>query len=105
LRFLEQPEIKSKYHRLDKDSKNFGRIFVYFKFRGLKWIRQRREISKNVFRSGLDQEFVRGTGASLSDFILTTLLLHHVAGRQDMLHELTDSVWYERTDMSAGIQH
>ena len=33
LRFLEQPEIKSKYHRLDKDSK-ISRIFVYSKFRG-----------------------------------------------------------------------
>ena len=32
LRFLQQPDIKQKYHRIDKDSKNFGRIFVYFKF-------------------------------------------------------------------------
>lgn len=32
LRFLNQPEIKQKYHRIDKDSKNFGRIFVRFKF-------------------------------------------------------------------------
>jgi DNA-nicking Smr family endonuclease len=32
LRFLEQKHIKSKYHRLDKDSKNFGRLFVRFKF-------------------------------------------------------------------------
>ena len=31
LRFLQKKEIKSKYHRLDKDSKNFGRLFVYFK--------------------------------------------------------------------------
>lgn len=31
LRFLQQKEIKKKYHRLDKDSKNFGRMFVYFK--------------------------------------------------------------------------
>ena len=31
LRFLLQPNIKNKYHRIDKDSKNFGRIFVYFK--------------------------------------------------------------------------
>jgi DNA-nicking Smr family endonuclease len=30
LRFLEQPHIKQKYHRIDKDSKNFGRIFVRF---------------------------------------------------------------------------
>ena len=32
LRFLQRSEIKSKYHRIDKDSKNFGRIFVHFKF-------------------------------------------------------------------------
>ncbi|MBA3603466.1 MAG: Smr/MutS family protein [Parachlamydiaceae bacterium] len=32
LRFLEQKEIKSLYHRIEKDSKNFGRIFVHFKF-------------------------------------------------------------------------
>lgn len=32
LRFLEQKHIKSQYHRIDKDSKNFGRIFVRFKF-------------------------------------------------------------------------
>ncbi len=31
LRFLNQPHIKKKYHRIDKDSKNFGRIFVRFK--------------------------------------------------------------------------
>lgn len=31
LRFLQQPEIKNKYHRIGKDSKNFGRIFVLFK--------------------------------------------------------------------------
>ncbi len=32
LRFLAQPEIKRLYHRLEKDDKNFGRIFVHFKF-------------------------------------------------------------------------
>jgi len=32
LRFLDQPHIKKQYHRIDKDSKNFGRLFVYFKF-------------------------------------------------------------------------
>ena len=31
LRFLQQKHIKAKYHRLDKDSKNFGRLFVRFK--------------------------------------------------------------------------
>ena len=32
LRFLAQPEVKSLYHRLEKDDKNFGRIFVHFKY-------------------------------------------------------------------------
>jgi len=31
-RFLQQPEIKKCYHRIENDSKNFGRLFVYFKF-------------------------------------------------------------------------
>jgi DNA-nicking Smr family endonuclease len=31
LRFLDQKEIKALYHRVDKDSKNFGRLFVYFR--------------------------------------------------------------------------
>jgi len=32
IRFLDQPHIKKLYHRIEKDSKNFGRIFVHFKF-------------------------------------------------------------------------
>lgn len=32
LRFLERKDIKKLYHRIDKDSKNFGRLFVYFRF-------------------------------------------------------------------------
>jgi dsDNA-specific endonuclease/ATPase MutS2 len=32
LRFLEQKEIKALYHRVEKDSKNFGRIFVHFRW-------------------------------------------------------------------------
>ncbi len=32
LRFLNRPEIKKLYHRVEKDDKNFGRIFVHFKF-------------------------------------------------------------------------
>ncbi len=31
LRFLDRPDIKKQYHRIKKDNKNFGRIFVYFK--------------------------------------------------------------------------
>jgi DNA-nicking Smr family endonuclease len=30
LRFLDQKRIKALYHRIDKDSKNHGRLFVYF---------------------------------------------------------------------------
>jgi DNA-nicking Smr family endonuclease len=33
LRFLEQKEIKALYHRVEKDSDNFGRIFVHFRWR------------------------------------------------------------------------
>ena len=32
LKFLQHPHIKSQYHRIDKDSKNFGRLFVHFRF-------------------------------------------------------------------------
>jgi dsDNA-specific endonuclease/ATPase MutS2 len=31
LRFLDQKEIKALYHRVEKDSDNFGRVFVHFK--------------------------------------------------------------------------
>ena len=31
LRFLEQKHIRQMYHRIDKDSKNFGRLFVRFR--------------------------------------------------------------------------
>jgi dsDNA-specific endonuclease/ATPase MutS2 len=32
LRFLEQKEVKALYHRVEKDSKNFGRLFVHFRW-------------------------------------------------------------------------
>jgi DNA-nicking Smr family endonuclease len=32
LRFLNEPRIKAMYHRVEKDSKNFGRVFVHFRF-------------------------------------------------------------------------
>jgi len=32
LKFLEWGEIKQLYHRIEKDSKNFGRLFVHFRF-------------------------------------------------------------------------
>lgn len=31
LRFLDQKDIKQMYHRVEKDSKNFGRLFIHFK--------------------------------------------------------------------------
>jgi DNA-nicking Smr family endonuclease len=34
LRFLAEPQVKKLYHRLEKDDKNFGRIFVHFKHLG-----------------------------------------------------------------------
>jgi DNA-nicking Smr family endonuclease len=31
LRFLDQKEVKARYDRVEKDSKNFGRVFVHFR--------------------------------------------------------------------------
>jgi dsDNA-specific endonuclease/ATPase MutS2 len=33
LRFLEQKEVKALYHRVEKDSNNFGRVFVHFRWK------------------------------------------------------------------------
>lgn len=35
LRFLDRKDIKARYHRLDKDRDNHGRLFVHFRFRQL----------------------------------------------------------------------
>jgi dsDNA-specific endonuclease/ATPase MutS2 len=32
LRFLQQKDVKALYHRVEKDSKNFGRVFVHFRW-------------------------------------------------------------------------
>jgi dsDNA-specific endonuclease/ATPase MutS2 len=32
LRFLAEPRVRNLYHRIEKDDKNFGRIFVHFKY-------------------------------------------------------------------------
>lgn len=32
LRFLDQKEIRALYHRVEKDSRNFGRLFVHFRW-------------------------------------------------------------------------
>lgn len=34
LRFLDRKDVKARYHRIDKDRKNHGRLFVYFRFKG-----------------------------------------------------------------------
>lgn len=31
LRFLDQKHVKALYHRVEKDDRNFGRIFVHFR--------------------------------------------------------------------------
>ena len=31
LRFLNQSKIRALYHRVEKDDKNFGRIFIHFR--------------------------------------------------------------------------
>lgn len=33
LRFLDQKDVKALYHRVEKDSKNFGRLFVHFRWK------------------------------------------------------------------------
>lgn len=33
LRFLDRREIKALYHRVEKDSNNFGRVFVHFRWK------------------------------------------------------------------------
>ena len=33
LRFLDQKEVRALYHRVEKDSKNFGRVFVHFRWK------------------------------------------------------------------------
>ncbi len=32
LRFLQQQKVRQKFHRVDKDPQNWGRIFVYFRW-------------------------------------------------------------------------
>jgi DNA-nicking Smr family endonuclease len=33
LRFLQQKDVKALYHRIEKDSDNFGRVFVHFRWK------------------------------------------------------------------------
>lgn len=32
LRFLDRPEVKVRYHRVEKDSRNWGRLVVHFRW-------------------------------------------------------------------------
>jgi DNA-nicking Smr family endonuclease len=31
LRYLDRKDVKARYHRVDKDSKNFGRLWIHFR--------------------------------------------------------------------------
>ncbi|HSI80698.1 MAG TPA: Smr/MutS family protein [Solirubrobacterales bacterium] len=31
LRYLDRKDVRRRYHRVEKDSKNFGRLFVHFR--------------------------------------------------------------------------
>jgi DNA-nicking Smr family endonuclease len=33
LRFLDQRDVKQLYHRVENDSRNFGRLFVHFRWK------------------------------------------------------------------------
>jgi DNA-nicking Smr family endonuclease len=33
MRFLDQKDVKALYHRVEKDSDNFGRVFVHFRWK------------------------------------------------------------------------
>lgn len=35
LRFLDQPEVRAQYHRIEKDGENWGRLFVHFRWERL----------------------------------------------------------------------
>jgi len=32
IRFLDQPNVKARYHRIEKDGENWGRLFVHFRW-------------------------------------------------------------------------
>ena len=32
LRYLDRKDVKARYHRVEKDSKNFGRVFIHFRW-------------------------------------------------------------------------
>ena len=32
LRYLDRKDVRARYHRVEKDSRNFGRIFVHFRW-------------------------------------------------------------------------
>ena len=36
LRYLDRKDVKARYDRVEKDSHNFGRVFVHFRWKGLR---------------------------------------------------------------------
>ena len=32
LRFLDRPDVRARYHRVEKDGDNWGRLFIHFRF-------------------------------------------------------------------------
>src|ERR1051326_152153 len=53
LRFLEQKEIKALYHRVEKDSKNYGRFFVLFRWKERPQYGSLRRLPRSSRRPGL----------------------------------------------------
>ncbi len=58
LRFLDQKEIKAQYDRVEKDSRNFGRVFVHFR-----WKSGRRPSGPHVVTCGIQSLLKRVSGA------------------------------------------
>ncbi len=61
LRFLDRPDIKSRYHRLEKDSDNWGRLFLHF--------RQEREEPSTKAKPALPVATVTAPCACCTDLI------------------------------------
>jgi hypothetical protein len=47
LRFLQRKDIRPLYHRVEKDSKNFGRLFVHFR-----WLATASQLLVNLLLTG-----------------------------------------------------
>ena len=51
LRFLDRPEVKARYHRIEKDGDNWGRLFVHFRFERLQEPKAKPKGSRNSRRN------------------------------------------------------